>query len=167
MDSDPFSALSDSQRLNRIHALLESKAFTRDSPDDGPWKVPFAELIVLLDALLLQSEREGRRIDFYEGVGVNGKIQDITSLVHWLRACLPANLREPEKEIPFSRMNRYFDRGFGHFDNGTFFTVEFDGELAFFIDDQRIYLNRHLRRATADATAYLHKELPFQMRKIL
>lgn len=154
-------------RLNRIHALMESKAFARDSPDEGPWKEPFAELVVLVDELLTQSEQAGKRIDFYEGVGVHGKIQDITSLVRWLRACLPADPGVSPGALPYDRFNRYFDRGCGHFDNGFFFNVEFDRELAFFIDDQRIYLKRHLRRAVAEAELHLNNDVAPQMRTLL
>lgn len=145
------------RRLNRIHALLESRTFARDSPDDGPWKLPFAELIGLVDDLLSQSERSGKRINFYEGVGVGGTIQDVTSLVGELRAALPSPPEVFQGNVPGVRLNRYFDRGWGHFSNGVFFTVEFDHELAFFVDHRRIYLNRHLRRAVTEAEAHLNR----------
>ena len=143
------------QRLNRVHQLLESPLFDRKSLEDGPWKVAFAELIMVSDELLNQSQQLGHRIDFYEGVGVTGKIQDITSLVEWMRACLPASVADLAGQLTTLRLNRYFDRGTGYFANGSFFTGEFDNELALYIDDQRIYLKSQLGRAIQEAEPYL------------
>lgn len=143
------------QRLNRVHQLLESPLFDPSSLDTGPWKVAFAELIMVSDELLNQSQQLGHRIDFYEGVGVSGKIQDITSLVEWMRACLPASIADLAGQLTTQRLNRYFDQGTGYFANGSFFTGEFDNELALFIDDQRIYLKRQLARAIQEAEPFL------------
>ena len=161
------TSLATAHRLTRIHALLESRSFARDSPDDGPWKTPFAELIGLVDDLLTQSEQSGKRIDFYEGVGVGGKIHDITSLVRELRDALPSPPEVFQDNVPGIHLNRYFDRGCGHFNNGVFFTVEFDRELAFFVDHRRIYLDRHLRRAVAEAESHLNQATALRMRTIL
>ncbi|GAB4013698.1 hypothetical protein EXU85_12770 [Spirosoma sp. KCTC 42546] len=143
------------QRLNRAHQLLESSLFDPTSLDTGSWKVAFAELIMVSDELLNQSQQLGHRIDFYEGVGVSGKIQDITSLVEWMRACLPVSIADLAGQLTTQRLNRYFNQGTGYFANGSFFTGEFDNELALFIDDQRIYLKRQLGRAIQEAEPYL------------
>ncbi|QMW06425.1 hypothetical protein [Spirosoma foliorum] len=143
------------QRLNRVHQLLKSPLFDPKSLDDSFWKVAFAELIMVSDELLSQSSELGHRIDFYEGVGVTGKIQDITSLVEWMRGRLPKSVDDLASQLTTQRLNRYFDRGTGYFANGYFFTGEFDGELAFYIDDQRIYLNRQLGRAIEEAEPFL------------
>ena len=142
------------QRLTRVHELMESPVFNRDSAEDD-WKASFAEMIALVDDLLIQSQRMGKRIDFYEGVGVTGKVQDITSLVTWMRACLPDSTAHFSNKQTDHRLNRYFDEGTGYFANGSFFTGDHDDELAFYIDDQRIYLKRHLMRAVYEAESNL------------
>jgi hypothetical protein len=136
--------------LKRIHVLMESPAFTKESPEDGPWKVAFAELILLLNDRLIQADQTGHRIDFWEGVGVQGKLQDITSLVIWLRACFPDTLTDFTTTFAGNRLNRYFGKGTGYFANGAFFTCEQDGDLAFFVDDQRIYLSSQIGRAVSE-----------------
>ena len=137
-------------RLARVHTLLDSPTFNRNSLEEGPWKSTFAELITLVDELLLQAQQADKRVDFLEGVGVNGKIQDITSLVDWIHHRLSELTTDMPGQLPGNRLNRYFDQGTGYFANGTFFTGEYEGDLAFFLDDQRIYLNRHIRRAVSE-----------------
>ncbi len=132
--------------LSRLHQLLDSNIFTRTSPDNGACEPAFAEVIQLLDDLLQQSEQSGRRIDFINEVGVNGRIQDITSLVSNLHSKL---IIEPGKPAHFApnEFNCYYDAGTGYFANGFFFSADHNNEAAFFVDDQRIYLNRHIKRA--------------------
>jgi hypothetical protein len=147
------------QRLKRLHVLLESPVFNQASPEDGSWKSAFAELIILLDDLLAQAQQAGQRVDFWEGVGVHGKIQDVTSLVAWLRAFLPVSVTDLAAQFDNNRLNRYFGQGTGYFENGAFFTCEQAGDLAFFLDDQRIYLNRQIRRAITEAELSVQHEL--------
>ncbi|GAB2515128.1 hypothetical protein [Spirosoma aerophilum] len=136
--------------LKHIHMLMESLAFTKESPEDGPWKIAFAELILLLNDRLIQEDRAGQRVDFWEGVGVQGKLQDVTSLVAWLRACFPDTLPDFTTTFASDRLNRYFGKGTGYFANGAFFTCEQADDLAFFVDDQRIYLKCQIGRAVTE-----------------
>jgi len=144
------------QRLTRVHVLLESPVFKRNSSEDGPWKVAFAELITLVNDLLTQADQVDKRVDFLEGVGVNGKVQDISSLVEWMHLQLPELTADLPGQLSGNHLNRYFNQGTGYFANGAFFTGEFDNELAFFLDDQRIYLNHHIRRAVEQAELNLN-----------
>ena len=135
------------ENLTRTHALLDSPVFYRDSLDSSQWRGEFAELISLVNNVLLQAEQTTGRVDFLDDVGVNGKIQDITSLVAWMHQHLSELINDRPGQQADNHLNRYFDQGWGYFANGSFFTVDYDNELAFFIDDQRIYLNHHIRRA--------------------
>lgn len=139
--------------LNRLHQLLGSDVFDRNRPDDGTCERAFAEVVRLTDDLLQQADVAGRRVDFTKEVGVHGKIQDITSLVNSLRHSLVPGLGA----APFAanRFNCYHDAGNGYFANGAFFKADYDNEVAFFVDDQRIYLNRHIKRAVQKAEVYL------------
>ncbi|WP_338870702.1 hypothetical protein WBJ53_23460 [Spirosoma sp. SC4-14] len=145
--------------LKRIHELLESPLFRENSSDDAPWKSAFAELIMLVNDLLVEENAVGHRVSFYEGVGVNGKIQDITSLVDWLHSYLPGSPADLTARLAYQgyyhRLNRYFGRGTGYFANGLFFTSDYDDDVAFFLDDQRIYLNHHISRAVDEAEHHL------------
>ncbi|GAB3333961.1 hypothetical protein GCM10027299_41890 [Larkinella ripae] len=140
--------------LHRVHELMDSPAFHRDSSETDLWKAPFGELIMTVDDLLRHSRAAGQQIDFTEAVGVHGKVQDITSLIRWMRSCFPEQVADLLSQLPNSRLNRYFDRGNGYFANGSFFTTDYDDELAFFIDDQRIYLKHHIKRLVYEVEAY-------------
>ncbi|WP_461106551.1 hypothetical protein [Spirosoma koreense] len=133
--------------LRRVHVLMDSPLFERGSSEMAPWRPAFIDLIRLLHGILAQAQELNKRVDFMDNVGINGKIQDITSLVDWLNEHLPTVTTDQPGQLAANRLNRYFDQGTGYFSNGCFFTVGFDDELAFFLDDQRIYLNRHIRRA--------------------
>ena len=117
----------------------------------------------MIHSLLLSADQAGKRVDFLEGVGVNGKIQDITSLVNWMYDRLPELTADTSGQQSANRLNRYVDQGWGYFANGSFFTVEFDDEQGFFVDDQRIYLNRHIRRALSE----VEQALPTRFRSAL
>ncbi|GAA4418118.1 hypothetical protein GCM10023187_51180 [Nibrella viscosa] len=135
----------------RLHQILESPVFDQSTPEDTSWKPAFCEAIILLDGLLNHAEQMGHRIDFTDEVGVHGKVQDITSLVSWFRRCMPASAAEAPDRHLSSRLNCYADAGSGYFANGYFFTCNHTGELAFFLDDQRIYLHRHIHRSLQEA----------------
>ena len=136
--------------LTRVHAALNSPIFDLNASENDSWKPEFAQLITLVHQVLTLADQAGRRVDFWQGVGVNGKIQDITSLISWLYDRLPELTADKPGQLATNRLNRYANQGWGYFTNGSFFTVEFDQELAFFIDDQRVYLNQHIRRAIAE-----------------
>src|SRR5919199_2468769 len=109
-------------RLNRLHQLLESDVFEENRADDGTCERAFMEIMPLLDDVLQQSEQAGHRIDFTKEVGVNGKIQDITSLVHTLSQQLTAN-KNTVSPSAVSQFNCYYNAGTGYFANGVFFTA--------------------------------------------
>lgn len=142
--------------LTQVHTALGSPSFNSNTPEDDSWKPEFAHLITLVHQLLTLADQDGKRVDFIEGVGVNGKIQDITSLINWLYDRLPELTADKPGQLASNRFNRYANQGWGYFANGCFFTVEFNDELAFFIDDQRVYLNRHIRRALSEVEKTYH-----------
>ncbi|GAB4025432.1 hypothetical protein [Spirosoma gilvum] len=136
--------------LLTIRTALNSPVFNLNTSEDDPWKSEFTQLIKLLHSVLVLADQAGKRVDFLDDVGVNGKIQDITSLINWMNDCLPGLPAEKPGQLAANRLNRYTNEGWGYFANGCFFSVGFDDEQAFFIDDQRVYLNRHIRRAVTE-----------------
>lgn len=139
-----------SNYLINAHTALNSPVFDLNISDDVSWRSEFIQLITTVHSVLTLADQAGKRVDFLEGVGVHGKIQDITSLIDWMYARLPELTEDKRGQLATNRLNRYANQGWGYFANGCFFTVEFNNELAFFIDDQRIYLNHHIRRAISE-----------------
>lgn len=147
--TDPLS-----QCLKRANELMKSPTFKPDSAQDASWHLPFAELIIAVDELLIQANQRGQQVEFIDAVGVRGKTQDITSLIVWMRSSFPALRDDLPNRLPHNRLNRYFNQGNGYFANGCFFTTDYNNELAFFIDDQRIYLGHHIGRLIQEVEAY-------------
>ncbi|MEZ0607051.1 hypothetical protein ACAW74_00985 [Fibrella sp. WM1] len=142
--------------LAQLHMLFDAPVAQRDSVDDGHWRAEFAQLITLAHAVLAKASQQGNRVDFTRGVGVNGKVQDVTSLIEWVFARLPELARDQPGDRPSNRLNRYVDAGVGFFANGILFSAEFDDEVTYYVDDQRIYLKHHIQRAIAEAEDHLN-----------
>lgn len=159
MTPSPSPNAPEPSRLNRLHQLLGSDVFDSARPDDGTREPAFVNVIQLLDDLLQQSDAAGHRIDFTKEVGVHGKIQDVTSLVAGLRRSQIADSNGTAQYAP-GQFNCYAGAGTGYFANGAFFDADHDDDVAFFVGDQRIYLNRHIRRATQEAEHYLTSQQP-------
>ncbi len=151
----PLTTPPTNDDLLAIDTLFRSPAFAIDAVDDQAWRTAFTELISRVDKLLTQVDERGQRVDFTKGIGVQGKIQDITSLVHWMNQHLPDLAADRPGQWPQNRLNRYTNEGWGRFANGCSFANEFDGDIAFFIDDQRIYLHNQLHRAVDQAKQVL------------
>lgn len=145
--------------VTQVQTALDSPVFSPNAPEPDLWKPQFGQLITLVHMLLTLADQAGKRVDFLEGVGVNGKIQDITSLIDWMYDRLPELTADKPGQLVTNRLNRYANQGWGYFANGCLFTVEFNDELAFFIDDQRIYLNRHIRRALSEVEQNFQPQL--------
>ncbi|WP_128543359.1 hypothetical protein [Larkinella soli] len=151
-------------RLGRIRTILDSGVLDApNSPEDG-LETAFVEVIDHLDDLLRQSDRMGYRVNFFEEVGVEGRIQDITALVAEVRQKISEF--SGKQTTPFSdpRFHRYQDRGAGYFTNGAFFACDYEGETAFFVDNLRIYLERHIKRAVGEVYLNLQKLYPLLSR---
>ncbi|MFD2572387.1 hypothetical protein ACFSUS_17235 [Spirosoma soli] len=139
-------------RLNRLHQILESDVFSpnRSSHATPSYEQAFAEVIQLLDDVLRQSDESGHRIDFINEVGVRGKIMDVTSLVGSMRRAIRLQTGAVAS-FEANQFNCYFNAGTGYFANGSFFDADHDDEVTFFVNDERIYLNRHIKRALQEA----------------
>lgn len=131
----------------RLQEILDSTVFNQLSASDSSWKPAFCEVIILLDNLLTHADQSGHRLDFTEEVGVNGKVQDITSLVSWMRSFMPRTEVAAPDPLLSNRLNWYHNAGAGYFANGLFFRSDYPDDTAFFLDDQRIYLKRHIQRS--------------------
>ncbi|GAB3886460.1 hypothetical protein [Spirosoma agri] len=151
------------QNLMAIDQHVHEPAFNRDVAYTTKTQSLFIELVNLESDLLEQAEQAGKRVDFFDEVGTNGKIQDITSLIYAMRQSvntINANQNTPETNtavVPV--INHFYGAGNGYFPNGLFFRCDHDDDLAFFVGQDRIYFHRHLVRAFTEAKAYLQATL--------
>ena len=152
-----------SEHLTVIDQMLHQHVFNRTAAFTNVTRTLFVGLIPLLGDLLQQSEQAGKRIDFLDEVGTNGKIQDITSLLAAMRRSLynfaGSVSKDPGLTIVDPAINHFYGAGVGYFANGLFFRCDHDDELAFFVGYDRVFFFRHLVRAFNEAKMYLQATL--------
>lgn len=148
--------------LNQLEHYLDHPCFRRDAIFTELTQSMFVKLVLLESALLEQAQQAGKRIDFLDEVGTNGRIEDITSLLGSISQSLytfdSASIsKDSHATITIIRpeFNHFYGAGMGYFANGLFFSCAHEDELAFFVGRNRIYFYRHLRRAFDQAKGYL------------
>lgn len=148
--------------LDQVEQLLNQPCFRRDAAFTSLTQSLFIDLILFEEKVLQQAEQAGRRIDFSDEVGTNGRVEDITSLIHIMSQSVydfskKSTGRIAETQILTPFINHFYGAGVGYFSNGLFFACEHDDELAFFVDRNRVFFYRHLTRAFDEAKRYLQK----------
>ena len=113
----------------------------------------------------MQAQLAGRRIDFLDEVGTNGRIEDITSLITGMCRHLDdmdqgINEPAPDRQTIPSVIRHFFGAGVGYFPDGLFFSCPYEDDLTFFIGRNRIFFTRHMVRAFAEAKSYLEAGIP-------
>ena len=147
------------KNLDQIEQLLNQTCFKRDAIYTSLTQSSFIKLINLEAKLLRQAQQAGKRIDFLDEVGTNGRIEDITSLITMMSQFAfdfdkqTDNIRQEKILTP--DINHFYGAGVGYFSNGLFFSCNHDDELAFFVGRNRIFFYRHLVRAFDEAKTYL------------
>ncbi|MBD2699988.1 hypothetical protein IC229_05035 [Spirosoma sp. BT702] len=155
-----------SSNLNKIEQYLHNACFKRQASFSTLTQSLFIELIRLENELLHQSELTGKRIEFLDEVGTNGRIEDITSLIHNMSQSVhdfdknAEMASSKEEKIITPHINHFYGAGVGYFANGLFFTCDHEDELAFFVDRNRIFFYRHMVRAYEEAKGYLQSLFP-------
>ncbi|QJW89976.1 hypothetical protein HNV11_11610 [Spirosoma taeanense] len=146
-------------QLSQIAHLFQSPVFKPSAPFTPQSQARWLELILAISALVRQASLRGKRIDFTDEVGADGKPQDITSLLDVMRQSAfvisPVGPTQRGLTILSPGLNYFYGAGSGCFSNGLAFSCEHKNEQAFFIGRDRVYFYRHLMRAFIQAGRYL------------
>ena len=157
--TQPWTSAQLTTNLLQLEQLLHHDCFQRAASFSSLTRTLFIELLGLEDQLLQQAQRAGKRIDFIEEVGTNGRIEDISSLVHHMSQSVydfepEAASNTPNRQIITPYLNHFYGAGVGYFTNGLFFTCPYEDELTFFVGRNRVFFYRHLVRAFNEARSY-------------
>ncbi|QKZ12731.1 hypothetical protein [Spirosoma sp. KUDC1026] len=155
-------------KLIQLDHLLNQNCFTRDALYEPATEAALIAILRLEEALLNQTELAGKRIDFLDEVGTNGRIEDITSLLQVINRHLydftgstGANAEYKWLRVITPQINHFYGAGWGYFhSNGVVFSCSHEDELAFFVGPYRVFFFRHLVRAYQEARLYLTHVLP-------
>lgn len=148
--------------IRRINELLSCGIFDSVNSGNVLQSSAFTDLIICLRDLLYKTEKYAKRILFTEEIMTNTYVHDITDAVTAIRdACCHIN-----------SFKRLFDdkRNRGSFmviyGKGTLMKIgdlelksDYKDDIAFFYGKNRLYVNRHIRRALKEATELLQPAL--------
>lgn len=140
--------------FKRLKEILGTGIFEAANARNPLLESAFIETLVRVRDLMRKTEVLASRISFDDDVIKTAQVQDVTDLIAYVRdaLCHPESDKhflEP-RNIKFS-FNVMRGRGtfakFGDFEIKS----DYDDDTAFFFGPQRVYLNRHIVRATEEA----------------
>lgn len=145
-------------RLSYIADLFQSPTFGLTTPFTRQSQADWIDLIREVGDLVNQAKRWGHRIAFTDEVSTGEATQDITSLLESMcqsAFVITSGQAPTDLTIIYPTFNHWYGAGIGYFANGVYFNCSHRRELAFFINQDRIYFYRHLMRAYLEAGHYL------------
>ena len=158
MAIDPYDKGDIQSDIRRAEDLLQSGIFDPSNAQSALFRAAFVDLLIALRDLMYKTEKYSRRITFTDDVSLTDRVKDVTGLIKFVRDALC----HPEIE------NHYFD---GTDVKATFNVIFGAGsilrtpafeqssphtdDICFFFGSQRVFLNRHIRRALAEAKQQL------------
>lgn len=121
------------------------------------------EVLICLRDLLYKAQKYGTRISFTDDLLTSAEIPDITEAVTWARdaAC---HTKTPKRQVQsnvnfISTFNVRVGKSKFMKIGEVKFTSDYADDICLFIGPQRLYLNRHLKRAFKEAVNQLGKYL--------
>jgi hypothetical protein len=135
--------------VSRIIELINSGILATDSPFT---ESVFTELIIKLNYILQKLSSKNKRITFTDNIKqtkLPRKKMDITDLVNKMRGAIchidsTENYLDDSTRFTFNRISGKSPNAFSI--NGRMLGCDFDNDIAFYYGEDRIYLNRHLKR---------------------
>jgi hypothetical protein len=140
--------------IERIRSVLDFGIFTSENSKHPLCPSALTELLIRLRDLLAKSENFAERVSFQDDVTIKGKVNDITSLVTFVRdaLCHVDSGKHDHDEIQARiSFNVIFGKGRLARLGSVSIESQYDDDVAFFFGPQRLYLRRHIIRAFDDA----------------
>ncbi len=154
---DFFDKCDIQDSLQTIEQIITSGIFSPQNSRSPFFKPSFVALLISLRDLMYKAEKYSTRINFTDDVDLRDKVQDVSGLIKFVRDALC----HPDSD------NHYLDNGIKATFNvifGAGCMAQFGScrqesiyadDICFFFGMHRIYLNRHIVRATQEAKAKL------------
>ena len=147
--------------VTRIETLLACGIFEPKNRRSPLVQSAFIELMICLNDLLAKAKKETLRINFTDDVVISTGIKDVTDLVAVIRnaAChIPSQTRyadDSENRIMFYTVYGRQPAAFLFEKTGQILGCNYDDDIAFLYGNQKIYFQRHIRRAFAEVSEKL------------
>ena len=140
--------------IERIRSILDFGIFTSENSTHPLFPSALTELLIRLRDLLAKCEKFARRLSFQDDVMIKGDVNDVTSLVAFVRDAL-CHIDSGKHDHDEVQARISFSVIFGKARLAQLGNVSiesrYDDDVAFFFGPQRLYLRRHIIRAFDEA----------------
>ena len=145
------------QDLMRIYTILNSEIFELKHTNHPLLNSAFIELMICLRDLMYLCETNSKKIDFTDDVKLTNDVKDITDLIKFIRdACCHID----SKNHKFKKTGGIFSFNilYGKSTLGDV-TNEYSDDICFCFGEHKLYLKRHIKRATTEAITNLKPKM--------
>lgn len=145
--------------IAEVDTLLKTGVIETRWPDEVFWPVVTRLVICIRDLVAKSANAKiaGKPVDFTDDVIVEGRVKDVSSLIKFMRdaLCHVESGDHMMDETNYSSFHVVSGKSKGMKIPGYEFSCDYDDDIAFIFGRQRIYLSRHLLRASREAVANL------------
>lgn len=149
---------AEQQDMAQAIAKCESALASNSILDNNAWirEATFIFLSIYLNEILQKLKSINRRISFQDDISIRGRdnLKDITDLINAIRnsAChIKSNLHAVAGENNTGRFNIMRGKGTMMQIGEVSYGNDYEDDVAIWSGELRIYLNRHIKRAVAEA----------------
>lgn len=142
--------------FRRIEAIFDSNIFSGENLQNPLLQSALVELLIRLRDLMAKSRIHAERVTFDDDINKNVDINDVTDLIKFIRDAVchvdsENHYMEDGEGSKKLRARLSFNIMFGQGTLGQINEIEFksdyEDDVCFFFGSQKIYLNRHIKRA--------------------
>lgn len=160
-DIDFFTAGDILQDVDRIDKILRSNIFSDKNAHHPLVKSAFTELMICANDLTHKAIKYGSRVSFTDDVVVTPNIPDVTALIKFIRDAMCHIHIYNHFVVPdLIKASFFVMYGKGTHvpfvpDHGIVLVSDYEDDICFFFGLHKIYLRRHIVRATDEACQQL------------
>ena len=151
---DPFDHADIDRSIRRLDEIFACGIFSPSNAGDVLLHAAFIDTLIALRDLMYKTEKYAERISFTDDVQLTNQVNDITGLIKYARdaLCHPdSDNHYLEKGNIKASFNVIFGSGCLLKLPGFEQSSPYSDDICFFFGSQRIFLNRHIRRAYHEA----------------
>jgi len=155
---DEFSRSEIEEAIKRIDELMRTEIFTTKNIHNPFVRSAFIEVLICLRDLMYKAEKYSSRISFDDEIVKTKEIQDISSVIKYVRDAL-CHLDSENHYIEPGNIKASYNIMYG---KGVLLRIgdfkqesEHDDDPCFFFGSQKIYLKTHILRAYEEAKTKL------------
>ena len=148
--------------FSRIDTLLECGIFLPDNSQNPLVQSALAEILIRVRDLMAKSKKYAVAIEFKEDINATDKITNVSDVIKFIRdAICHIDSDNHNHEECGARMS--YNIGYGKCNLMKLGDIEiksdYEGDVCFFFGSQKLYLNRHIKRAYLEARENLEPVL--------